>query len=280
MAEKEGLLVKLILKSLAMKKSSFVRIAIIFLLVVLCSSNLLLSKGNRFDWKIGEELTYRVKWSFIRLGTLKLQICDSLVVDSTPVYHVRLLIDSNPLLFFVNMHNIYNSYLDKNFQLHLFYAEEKIDNVIYKAEYRLDYADSVIHINMTDIKDTTKTIKKSVPFQEAILDGTSLVFYARENTLSTKTDTVIAFFESEQGKVAINFKGKNGRIKISALDALLESYYLDGKMNIKGIAGVSGPFKGWFAVDNQRIPLKAELKVFIGNVKVELEEWKGWQPKY
>ena len=168
---------------------------------------------------------------FIRLGTLKLQICDSLIIDNTFVYHVRLQIDSNPLLFFVNMHNVYNSYLDENFQLHLFYAEEKIDNVTYKAEYRLDYSDSLIHINMTDIEDTAKTIKKSVPFQETVLDGTSLIYYARKNAISTKTDTVIAFFESEQGEVAINFKGKEGRIKISALDSPVESYFVDGRLN-------------------------------------------------
>lgn len=51
-------------------------------------------------------------------------------------------------------------------------------------------------------------------------------------------------------------------------------------MNIKGIAGITGPFKGWFAADKQRVPLKAELKVFVGSVKVELEDWKGWEPKY
>jgi len=263
-----------------MKKSYFARIAIILILVVLLFPNFLLSNDDSFKWKIGEELTYKVKWAFIRLGTLKLQICDSLVIDSTFVYHVRLHIDSNPLLFFVNMHNVYNSYLDKNFQLQLFYAEEKIDDVNYKAEYRLDYSDSLIHINMTDIKDATKTIKKSEPFQETVLDGTSLVYYARKNAISTKTDTVITFFESEQGEVIINFKGKKGRIKISALDSAVESYFVDGRMNTIGIAGVTGPFKGWFTVDEQRIPLKVALKVFIGSVKVELEEWKGWEPKY
>ena len=47
---------------------------------------------------------------------------------------------------------------------------------------------------------------------------------------------------------------------------------------MKGIAGVTGPFKGWFARDRQRPPLRALLKVFIGNVEVELEKWEGWNP--
>ena len=48
---------------------------------------------------------------------------------------------------------------------------------------------------------------------------------------------------------------------------------------MKGIAGVTGPFKGWFAQDAQRPPLRADLKVFIGNVIVKLEKWERWHPE-
>lgn len=248
--------------------------------MILISPNLLLSNDYSFKWKIGEELIYKVKWSFIRLGTIKLQICDTLVVNSTRVYHVKLFIDSNPLLFFVNIHNVYNSYINENFQLHHFFAEEKIDDVTYNAEYRFNYSVNLIYIKMTDINDPTKTIEKSMPFKGTILDGTSLVFYARKYAISTKNDTVTSFFESERGKVAFNFTGKTDRVKLSALDSPIESYYIDGEIKTKGIAGVTGPYKGWFALGKQRPPLKAELKVFIGNVKIELEKWKGWEPKY
>ena len=54
--------------------------------------------------------------------------------------------------------------------------------------------------------------------------------------------------------------------------------YLDGTLPMKGIAGVTGPFKGWFAVDKQRLPLKANLEVWIGSVTVELEKWENWNP--
>ena len=150
----------------------------------------------------------------------------------------------------------------------------------YKAEYTIDYADSLILINMTDMDDTTKNIERSMPFERTILDGTSLVFYARKQAVSTKKDTVESFFESERGKVAFNFHGRKDQVTIAALDSPIECYSIDGKIETKGIAGVTGPYKGWFAADEQRPPIKAELKVFIGSVKVELEKWKKWEPKY
>lgn len=263
-----------------MADSKLTQMFVIIILISVLTPKLIQSNDLDFKWKIGEQLTYTVKWSFIRLGTLKLETLDTLVLDNKLLYHVKLHIDSNPLLFFVNMHNVYDSFITENFQLHHFYAEEKIDNISYLAEYQIDYSDSLILINMTDFNDTSKIITKTMPFERTILDGTSLIFYARKHAIATKTDTVESFFESERGKVAFNFCGKKERLKIPALDAPIDCCYIDGEIETKGIAGVTGPYKGWFADDGQSPPIKAELKVFIGSIKVELEHWQKWKPQY
>lgn len=249
---------------------------VIFMLVLFPA--LIFSNDDSFQWQIGEELIYKVNWSFIRLGTLKLQVMEHKVLDSTFVYHIKLYIDSNPLLFFVNMHSVYESFIDEQFRPQLFLANEKIDNITYKTEYRFNHADRLIHIRMTDIKNPTKTIVRDDSLKEAVIDGTSMIFYARSHVATVKTDTITTFFEAKHGKVHIHFKGKNSKIKIEALPAPVETYYVDGSIKMSSIAGLTGPFKGWFAVDRQRPPLKAELKVFIGSVKVELENWKKWNP--
>ncbi|MBC8182212.1 DUF3108 domain-containing protein [candidate division KSB1 bacterium] len=251
---------------------------IFFIILLTIVSPALSLENNSFKWQIGEELTYKVKWSFIRLGTIKVQVCDTLTMGNTFVYHVKLFVDSNPLLFFVNMHNVYESYITKDFRLQLFVSEEKIDGITYLAEYRFNYTDSLIHTIMTDMEDPNVTIIKDDPLNETLLDGASMIFYARANSIYTRTDTLISFFASKRGKVAINFKGKNGKTKISALKKPMESYYVDGIVRMKGIAGLTGPYKGWFATGDQRPPLKAEMKVFIGSVKIQLEKWTGWEP--
>ena len=252
---------------------------LIYLCIILLLSTALLADDNTFVWQIGEELTYKVKWQFIRLGTLKLQVCDTLKIEGNLVYHIKLYLDSNPTLFFVNMHNVYETYIDENFRVQRFYATEKIDNITYLTEYRFNYQDSLIHVKMTDVKDTNRTIIEDQVLDERILDGISMVYYARANADKVKNEKITVFFEAKQGKVSINFKGSGDKIKIGALKKTVNTYYLDGKIFMKGIAGMTGPYKGWFATDSRRPPLKAKLKVWIGSVTVELEKWENWQPK-
>ncbi len=125
-----------------------------FFILVLFLPTKILPDDNSYQWQIGEELTYKVEWQFIRLGTLKVQVCDTMKMDSVTVYHLKLFIDSNPTLFFVNMHSIFESYVDKDFRTHLFRSVENIDNKKYNTNYRFDYRDSLIYLQMTDVKDS------------------------------------------------------------------------------------------------------------------------------
>ena len=255
------------------------KIAIISICFLFLFQTTIFSDDNSFQWQIGEELTYKVKWSFIRLGTLKLQVVDTLTIDNKLVYHTKMFIDSNPLIFFVNMHSVFDSYIDTDFYPHLFIADEKIDGITYKTRYRFSYSDSLIDIKMTDVKDTTHTIEKKLPLNEKVQDGMSMIFYARGNVHLKKTEKLTAFLEARKGKLDIHFSGKDKKIEINSIDSKMETYGVHGKAYFKAIAGFGGKYRGWFATDNRRPPLKAEMKVFIGKVKVELESWKKWEPQ-
>ncbi|MBN1155804.1 DUF3108 domain-containing protein [candidate division KSB1 bacterium] len=246
------------------------------IMLVLTTAGTTKAEGSVFQYQVGEELIYKVKWAFLRLGTLRLVVNDTLQMNDRLVYHMQLYIDSNPLLFFVNMHNVYNSYIDEHFRIQLFTAEERIDDVLYKTEYRFNYQDSTIFATLTSIEDPTQIIRKEIELDELLLDGSSLIFYARANVHHVKEESLTTFFEAKKGRVQINFQGEKGREKIDAYAGEIETYYLDGMMDMIGIAGLTGPFKGWFAVDSQRPPIKAKMKVFIGYVTVELEDWKNW----
>lgn len=231
-----------------------------------------------FQWVIGEELTYKVKWSFLRLGTLKTVVLDSLQMDGRKVFHTRLYIDSNPVLFFVNFHSIYESYINEDFYPHLFLAVEKIDGVKYDTHYRFNYSTRQIEVKMTDVEDTTRVIEKLIPLDEKIQDGMSLIFFARGNIQTPASLNVKAFYNAQKGDLVLRLKGEGEKVKIAALPGEVPTREVDGKMYFKTIAGFSGKYRGWFATDSQAPPLKAELKVFIGNVSVELESWTNWQP--
>lgn len=254
------------------------KIKFILLFILIFGTSLSGNDQEEFRWKIGEELTYKVKWSFVRLGTVTLQICDTLQMDSQKVYQTKLFIDSNPVLFFVNMHSVFESYIDESFYPHLFLAVEKIDGVKYDTQYRFDYDRKMIDVKMTDVKDTTRIIQKSIPFDQKVQDGMSLIFYARGNLSIVKKHNLIAFAEGEKGKLVLNTKGDGKEIGIDALEHKLPSYEVDGNADFKAIAGFTGNYRGWFSKDSGRLPLKAEMKVFIGHISLELESWQNWEP--
>jgi hypothetical protein len=229
-------------------------------------------------WPVGEELTYKVKWSIFRLGTLRLKVNDTLHIDDKLVYHVQFFIDSNPLLFFVNHHSVYESYFSDRFHSHLFRFNEKIDGILYRAVYQFDYTDSLIFITLTDEKDTTHQIRKRVPLTESIYDGTALLYYLRSYAGQMKTDTLLFLSNDDIENAVVRFSRRKYSVKIGSLENSLSSFYLDGRIFEKTVAGLTGRFQAWIAADDQRPPLKARLKVFIGYITIELEEWNKWRP--
>ncbi len=227
---------------------------------------------------IGEEYTYCVKYGFIRLGTLRIVMEDTMKLNNRPVYKVKFFMDSNPYLFFVNIHSVFESYIDKQYRLQKLISHEEVNDTLYKARYNFNYDEGYIDVHYKEINDTTRTTDRRFELKEDVFGSVALIFYARENAYRSQTDTVTAFHETNKGKVFIEFKGEGDAIEIDVLDDPLPAYHIGGEIFMKGIAGVTGPFRGWFSKDAHRIPLKAELEVFIGSVKVELEDWNMWNP--
>lgn len=229
-------------------------------------------QSDRFVWNEGEELIYKVKWGFLRLGTLKMQVLDPLQIDDQKIFHIRLYLDSNPVLFFVNMHNVYDTFIDEHLQPHMHLSQEKIDNVDYRSIHRINYDESTVHVQLINLQDPTHNLTDTVKFSQPPYDGISMTFYARATTENVRRDTLLSYFGNKQGNVLINFRGKQQ----SPLNRWAKDhdhlYFVDGNIMLVGIAGLTGPFMGWFSTNPQRIPIKAQLKVFLGNVHVELEE--------
>ena len=224
---------------------------------------------------VGETLSYKVSWSVFRLGTLKITVVDTLRMDDRRVYHARLNIDSNPLLFFINRHSEFNTYFDDDLCTHLFRSQDAVDGINYNTEYHFDYRDSVLSIDMTDMNDPDKRIQRKKPFHDRVLDGTSLLYYARLHAGETRADTTFFLFAGGFVPTYFEFRGEGKPIKIHGVEKKLKTGFVEGLIPGEGIAGLSGRFKGWFTVQNQKIPLKAQLKVFIGHVNLELESWKN-----
>ncbi|NIV13796.1 MAG: DUF3108 domain-containing protein [Aliifodinibius sp.] len=190
-----------------------------------------------------------------------------------------LYIDSNPSLPFVNIHDIYESYIDEEIYSHRFIAyEKKSDHTIF-TRYDMDYENQNIHIivkKMTET-DTTVTLDSiaAINTPRKVQDGLSILFFARAMVKHEKMTSAPVFAYNELKYTFINFTGEQKEIEIE--DKEYKAYYLDGYLKFVGIAGVKEGFKGWFSPDMQSVPLKAHMEAFIGHVTVLLDSHKNWE---
>jgi len=237
------------------------------------------TQNNDAPWPFREKLTYKVSWSFIRLGTLKFVIQDTLRMNGKRVYHAKLFIDSNPTLIFINHHSVYETYFDDDLNVHLFKYDETVDDIRYHATYRYDYADSLIYVNYTNEKDPLNQIKKVNPFCGHVIDGMSLIYYIRTHAHKTCVDTIRYLMDGGEDMAILDFRGAQNSLKIKVVKSAIPVTYFEGCILGEGIAGLKGDFKGWLSAGHQRVPMRAELKVTVGSVVLELEAWDPWYTK-
>lgn len=247
-------------------------LAVLFLLFVIPNC-------QAYQFIIGEELTYNVMWMHVRLGTATIQVYDSLKMNNQKLYHVKFFLESNPLLFFINMQGKFECYVDENFKPYLFRSVEKVDDISCDSYYRFDYHDSLIYVRIVDRRDSTRVIEKSIPLNNHVLDGISLIFYIRSRVDVPNMEQLTVIAGGEKKLLDLKISDRRKKIRINSRNLEFDTFEIEGKAHFTSTAGVTGKFRAWFATDQQKPPMVAELKVFIGNVKLILESWKNWDPE-
>lgn len=234
-------------------------------------------KPVRFKWQVGEELFYKVRYSFLTVGSLHFWVLEKDTLRGRPVYHCKLHMKSSPAIPFVNMDDYYESYIDEDVYSHIFWAYEKQKDHQLVTRYDMDYDAGIIKIRIEkqySADSVVVLLDSTAALNGKVQDGLSLLFYARAEVKKNGPRDVPVFAFNKHRDTFINFTGRTEEVK--AKGAKVEGYYLDGKMKFVGIAGIKEDFKGWFSPDPQSVPLHAKMKAFLGSVGLNLHWWKNW----
>jgi len=232
------------------------------------------------ELKVGEELTYVVKYSVMDLGEVRIKVKDKKVVKGKTFYITYAYIDSYSGVPFVNLHQVYESYVDENLYSDYFKALIIGDEYTAYTEYNFDYIKSLISVKKGKINPpeiwTDSTVSADLKYQ----DGLSIFYYARMNSGQKKRENVPCFVTEDKVFTKLNFYKKSVGVSIDAVDYNIDCVRLDGETDFISIFGLTGYFEGWFTNDKAAIPIVAKMKVIIGNITLELKSWKreGWKP--
>lgn len=228
---------------------------------------------------VGEEITYVVKYLFISIGEIKLKVTKKEITETDTIYSAIAYIDSYEGLPFVNLHQIYETKFNSR-QIPFFFRGTIIDKDTTFTEYTFNYKSKSIHIlkgSRTKKEIWTDSI---ATLDREYLDGLSLFYYARMRTGRKASFNTPVFINEKGEKTIIRCYDKPEPIEIDAVDYKINCVYLDGETEFKGIFGLTGYFEGWFSNDEHAVPIYAKMSVIIGNITVELKEWKkkNWSP--
>lgn len=228
----------------------------------------------------GEELYYEVDYSFINIGWAKFNT--EKMPGKENFYTTRAKLKSNNSLPFVDVDYDFISEIElKNGKIipHKFTAYQYKDGKKSTLVTTFNHDSSFVKLYKTgydgNIEADTK-ISTSTVFQ----DGLSIFYYARYNSVQTRTEYVPVIMHTDTSLMKIDFSNTKKDVEISEADYDIASVYLEGFSYFKAVFGLTGDFSGWFSYDEARIPLKAKLQVEIGSISLELKSWKhgSWQP--
>jgi hypothetical protein len=230
---------------------------------------------------VGEEITYVVKYTLLKLGEIKLKVLSKKVVNGKNVYSTIAFMDSYNGIPFVGLHQQYESKINSNFFSDYFRGINKSPEMTVFSDYFFDYSKWHVRVKRGKINPYQLWVDTTGKVENQLQDGLSLFYYARVNVgQKNKSEIVPCFVNEKKVTTRINYYDKVQSVTIDAVDYPVATYRLDGETNFVSVYGLTGYFEGWFSKDDARIPIVAKMNVIIGRVTLELIHWKrpGWNP--
>ncbi len=222
------------------------------------------------QWK--EVFTYKVKFGFFKLGEVKTTIIKDTTYQGQKIWWLRTVITSNSGIPFVGEEeNHYNTFMvetDSTPYTKLYWRDNLDENEFEAEVYEYDYENEKVYIleNMTPV-DTLELTEPSSSGQ--------LIFYYSRLFAGTNQDYRLpVYLEREKGYIDATNSTKIEKRRYDAFDDPVKTYFSEGDADIDGPFGFRGKYKAWYIADDLRVPAEAHAKVWLGNVKVQLIDYK------
>lgn len=231
-------------------------------------------------FRVGEELTYNVSFFSYDIGRVRIKVIDSFTDHGHTTYRAAAELDSYQGVPFLNVHAVYGTKIDAGMYSTWFDARDKNDGIWREWEYFFDYSRSQLTVREGFWKSDTVVRTETLPLDTLSQDGLSLLFLARTLVPTEGTYTIPTYIREKKGTTYLNFTGERTKESIEQVAYPIDVIHFHGRAGFIGFFGLTGDFDGWFSNDAACVPILAKMKIFIGNIRIELTEWKrpGWSP--
>lgn len=227
------------------------------------------TESELLEWH--EVFTYEVRYSLFKLGEVKVETMGDTLYNGQQAQYLRTIITSNPGIPFVGREeNHYNTIFTQTDSLPhtLVYWTDNVDEEEYdETRYIYDYEAGQVYMREGEDRDT-------LAIEEPASSG-QLIFHLGRLFAGTENDfTIPVYLNLAKGYISVNNTLKKEMRKYKAFDQPVVTYYGEGESTIDGPFGFRGDFKSWYLGDDLRVPLEAHVKVWLGNVRIKLIDYK------
>ncbi len=223
---------------------------------------------------LDEFFVYEVHYGFIDLGTVEVAWKPNVEWKGESYYQLDMTIKSNPSFPFVGDYQVVYSSLfqveDGELRDRRFWRDDLHDQEFERVLIEIDReADEVRFFERGVALDTLDIV-------EPATGGSLIFFFARTFGESTEPYLLQVYTENERFQISASGSEKVNMRSYPAFTKSIPTYLSAGNTNIKGPFGFSGDFKSWFSTDDLRVPLEAEVRIFLGKVKVRLKHYERY----
>ena len=234
------------------------------------------NENNAFQ--VGEKLTFRIRYGFIRAGTATMSVLREMEYGDHPVYQIRTTAESAASFSWIyEVKDVVYSYLDKmglfswRFEKKLREGSYKFDlNARYIPEDSLVKVENIRYTDDMEIKKKEKFDIKSPPFVRDVL---AAFYYIRSQDLDVGKSI---FMSNHDNKKIYDLEVKVYKREVLEVAAgKFRCLFIEPLLQGEGIFKQKGRMKVWLTDDQYKIPVQMTSEVIVGHITTELEKIEG-----
>jgi len=231
----------------------------------------------------GETLRYSVTWKFLRLGTLSIRTERDTTSSDGSEFTVIMKVESNPTLQFLWIREVNEAHIEaSSVTSRHFLARHRNGDDLVEIRHQFDPATRTAITSLTDMNMgkllRCDTVYNATPY----VDGASLVFKARELSRTIGRVPVPTMIDGRLCNTTLEMGGDVESLHIDAWGQEIRTRRYSAHADWTGgtSSGLGGESTGWVSDDEAAVPIRAEMKILLGSIVLELEQWTrtGWVP--
>ncbi len=227
---------------------------------------------------IGEKLTFKIRYGFIRAGTAEMKIMSKSDFEGQEAIHIQTTARSIPAFNWIyKVKDILNIYVDAKTLMPI-YLEKKLREGSYKADLFINYSfvDSLAKgqfIRYENDMSIKKEVKFDIALKDKIYDVLTAFYYIRTQPLIVGEEIGVTAHEKQK---VYDLQVKVYRKEIVETEAgKFRCLMVEPLLKGEGIFKQKGRLKIWLTDDEYKIPVQMTSKVAVGHITTELMKIEG-----